>query len=157
LFGGSGNDTVVLTGSNASMVVGAAGMNFITGNTGADQFVLDQAGAGNYSTVRNFSDAKVDKIALDTTGSSILTTDRYDLGGGALVDNVNLKAVANAATRLTIAEATGGKGGFVYQQDTGELYYSNNGNFASGGTLVGLIDGSNNTPWVYSANSFIQV
>jgi Ca2+-binding RTX toxin-like protein len=157
LFGGSGNDTIVLTGSNASMVVGGAGMNFITGNTGADQFVLDQAGAGNYSTVRNFSDAKVDKIALDTTGSSILTTDRYDLGGGALVDNVNLKAVANAATRLTIAEATGGKGGFVYQQDTGELYYSNNGNFASGGTLVGLIDGSNNTPWVYSANSFIQV
>ncbi len=71
-----------------------------------------------------------------------MTADTYDLGGAALVDNTNLKAVANAATRLTIAEATGGKGGFVYQQDTGELYYSNNGNFAGGGTLVGVIDSS---------------
>ena len=65
--------------------------------------------------------------------------------------------MADAATRLTISEATGGKGGFVYQQDTGELYYSKNGNFAGGGTLVGVIDSSSNVPWVYNASSFIQV
>ena len=102
-FGVTGNDTILLTGSNASMVVGGAGMNFITGNTGADQFVLDQASAGNYSTVQNFSAAKLDKIALDTTGSAILPADTYDLGNAALVDGTNLKAVADAATRLTVA------------------------------------------------------
>jgi Ca2+-binding RTX toxin-like protein len=156
-FGGSGNDTVILTGSNASMIVGSAGINFITGNSAADEFVLDQNSAGNYSTVLNFSAAKVDKIALDTTGSAILPTNTYDLGGASLVDGTNLKAVADAATRLTINEATGGKGGFVYQQNTGELYYSNNGSFAGGGTLIGVIDSSNNVPWTYSASSFTQV
>ena len=67
VMGGTGDDTVILTGSNASTVIGGAGMNFITGNTGADQFVLDQNGAGNNSTILNFSTAKGDKIALDTT------------------------------------------------------------------------------------------
>jgi Ca2+-binding RTX toxin-like protein len=156
-FGGSGNDTVILTGSNASMVDGGAGMNFITGNTGADEFVLDQNSAGNYSTIQNFNTAKGDKIALDTAGSATLANNTYDLGGAALVDGTNLKAVADAASRLTVNEATGGKGGFVYQQNTGELYYSSNGSFAGGGTLIGVIDSSSNVPWTYSVTSFTQV
>jgi hypothetical protein len=61
------------------------------------------------------------------------------------------------APRLVVAETTGGKGGFIYQQDTGALYYSTNGNFAGGGTMVGAIDGSGGTPWVYNASSFVQV
>ena len=65
--------------------------------------------------------------------------------------------MADAATRLTVAEATAGKGGFVYQQDTGELYYSSNGNFAGGGAMVGVIDSSNAVPWVYDATKFVQV
>ena len=157
VFGGTGNDTIVLTGSNASMIIGGGGMDFITGNTGADQFVFDQSGAGDYSTVVNFNAAKGDKIALDTAGNATLGTNAYDLGGAALTDNQNLKAVADVATRLTVSEATGGKGGFVYQQDTGELYYSSNGNFAGGGTLVGVVDSSSGVPWVYNASSFVQV
>jgi Ca2+-binding RTX toxin-like protein len=158
VFGGTGSDTIVLTGSNASLIVGGAGMNFVTGNTGADQFVLDQNSAGDYTIVTNFSVAAGDKIALDTTGSAILGNDTYDLGGAGIVDGTNMKAVADAATRLTIAEATGGKGGFVYQQDTAELYYSANGNFAGGGTVVGVIDTNNNsTPWIYNSSSFMQV
>ena len=156
-MGGTGDDTVILTGSNASTVIGGAGMNFITGNTGADQFVLDQNGAGNNSTILNFSAAKGDKIALDTLANPTLGTNTYDLGGAALVDGTNLKAVADAAARLGTTEVTGGKGGFVYQQDTGELYYSGNGAFAGGGTLVGVIDGSSSVPWVYNASSFVQV
>jgi hypothetical protein len=132
-------------------------MNFITGNTGADEYVFDQNSAGNYSTVTNFSAAKGDMIGLDTTGSATLATDTYDLGGAALVNGTNLEAVADAATRLTVAEATGGKGGFVYEQDTGELYYSGNGSFAGGGTLVGVIDSSGSAPWVYKATSFTEV
>ncbi len=94
-------------------------MNFITGNTGADQFVLDQNSAGNSSTIKNFSAA--DQIALDTTGSSILTTNAYDLGGAGLVDGTNLVAVADATVKLGTNETgTGGKGGFLYQKDIGE-------------------------------------
>ena len=54
-------------------------------------------------------------------------------------------------------EVTGSKGGFVYQQDTGELYYNSTGVFTGGGTLVGVIDGSSSVPWVYNASSFVQV
>ena len=156
-FGGSGNDTFVLTGSTASMVVGRGGANFITGNTGADQFVFDQNSAGNYTTVQNFSAANGNKIALDTTGSSILTTNTYDLNGAALADGTTLKAVADAASQLAVPVMNGGNGAFVYQQNTGELYYSGNGNFTGGGTLVGVVDSSSNTPWIYNASSFTQV
>ncbi len=156
-IGGSGNDTFVLTGSTASMVVGRGGANFITGNTGADQFVFDQNSAGNYTTVQNFSAANGNKIALDTTGSSILTTNTYDLNGAALADGTTLKAVADAASRLAVPVMNGGNGAFVYQQNTGELYYSGNGNFTGGGTLVGVVDSSSNTPWIYNASSFTQV
>jgi hypothetical protein len=157
VFGGTGDDTVVLTGSNAATFVGGAGMNFITGNTGADQFVFDQASGSDLTTVQNFSAAKGDKIGLDTLANPTLTTNTYDLGGAPLTDSVNLQAVADAATRLTVSEATGGKGGFVYQQNTGELYYSANGNFAGGGNMVGIIDSSTGIPWVYNASSFVQV
>ena len=158
VVGGAGDDTVILTGSNTSTVIGGGGMNFITGNAGADQFVLDQNGVGDISSILNFSTAKLDKIALDTTLSSTLGVNAYDLGGAALVDGTNLKAVADAAARLGTTEATtNSKGGFVYQQDTGELYYSGDGAFAGGGTLIGVIDGSSSVPWVYNASSFLQV
>ena len=84
-------------------------MNFITGNTGADQFVLDQNGAGNNSTILNFSTAKGDKIALDTLANPTLGTNAYDLGA-ALVDGTNLKAVADAAARLGTTEVDWRKG-----------------------------------------------
>ncbi len=73
VFGGTGADTIVLTGSNASLVDAGAGLNFITGNTGADQFVFDQASAANTSTILNFNSTKGDMIALDTTGSATLS------------------------------------------------------------------------------------
>jgi hypothetical protein len=154
-MGGSGDDTIVLTGSNASLVDAGGGMNFITGNTGADQFVFDQDSAGNSSTIQNFNSTN-DKIALDTTGSSTLTGNTYDLGGAAL-GAADLTSAADATSRLAVSLSNGGKGGFVYEQDTGELYYSANGSFAGGGTLVGVIDSSSGTPWTYNASSFTQV
>ncbi len=117
VFGGSGNDTIVMTGANASTVVGGAGINFITGNTGADEFVFNQT-SGSDSTVQTFNAGKsTDTIALDTTNSQTLTVDN-DLGGVALADNTNLKAVVNAAVRYSVTEIAG-KGGFVYAEDTG--------------------------------------
>ena len=157
VMGGSGNDTIVLTGNTASMVIGGAGINFIKGNTGADQFVLDQNSNGNVSFLTNFSTTNGDKIALDTTGSGILSGNAYDLGGAALIAGTTLADVANAATRLATTLANGGKGAFVYEHDTGELFYSSNGSFAGGGTLIGVITTDGSTPWTFDAHGFTQV
>jgi hypothetical protein len=157
LLGGVAGDTIILSGANSSMVVASGGLNFVTGNAAADTFVIDQASAGNVTTILNFSTTKGDKIGLDTTGSGTLGTNTYDLGGAALVDLTNIKSVASAAARLATSLSTGGKGGFVYEQDTGELYYNAAGSFAGGGTLVAVVTTNGTTPWTYAANSFQQV
>jgi Ca2+-binding RTX toxin-like protein len=157
VVGGSGNDTIVLTGSVASQVIGGGGMNFITGNTAANQFVFDQNSSGNVTKVMNFSTVQGDKIALDTTGSSALSHNAYDLGGAALDLNIDLVDVANATSRLKTNLVNHGKGGFAFEQDNGQLYYSSNGSFAGGGTLIGIITTDGTHPWVFNARSFIQV
>jgi hypothetical protein len=97
-----------------------------------------------------------DKIGLDTDVSSTINTNTYDTTG-SLTNNGNLKAVANAAALTATVLSTGGKGGFVYQQDTGQLYFSSNGDFTSGGTLIGVITSDGSTPWTYDHTKFIDV
>jgi hypothetical protein len=157
VFGGSGNDTIVLSGTLAATVIGGGGINFITGNTGADQFVLDQDSAGNFTEVTNFNSNNGDKIALDTTGSSIFGGNAYNLGGAPLALGKDLADVANVSARLATRLNNGGKGGFAYEQDNGQLYYSSNGSFANGGTLIGVITADGAHPWAFNANSFVQV
>ena len=100
---------------------------------------------------------KVTRSRFDTTGGSILARNAYDLGGAPLVFNHNMADVANTAARLSSTLANGGKGAFVYQQDTGNLFYSSNGSFSGGGTLLGSITTNGATPWVFNSNSFAQV
>ena len=150
VFGGSGNDTIILTGSAATSVVGGAGMNFITGNSAADQFVFNQNGYGNITWLTNFNSAKGDTIALDTS--------TYDFGGAAITPGVDLVDVADWAARIATTLANGGKGGLLYEQDTGELFYSANGSFVGGnGTQIGIVTSNGSTPWRFDANSFVQV
>ena len=137
-IGGTGSDTFVLTGTTASTVIGGGGINFITGNSGADTFVFDQNGTGN-STIMNFSAARGDLIGLDTTGSSTLTNNPFDLGGVSLTNSVDIAMVADNAALLAKTLSNGSKGGFAYEQDTGGLYYSGTGHFSGGGTLVGIV------------------
>ena len=101
-------------------------------------------------------DGSNDKIALDTSNASTFDTSTYVLAG-ALTNNTNIKAVADAATRDTTTLASGGKGGFVYQQDTGELYYSANGDFTGSAELVGVITTDGSTPWTYNFSAFAEV
>ena len=157
ILGSASADTIILSGSIAALVVAKGGLNFLTGNSAAGTFVFDQASAGNVSTILNFSSAKGDKIGLDTLANGTLSTNTYDLGGAALVDLTNIKSVADATTRLATTLSTGGSGGFVYEQDTGELYFNSTGAFAGGGTLVGIITSNGTTPWVYAVSSFQQV
>ena len=156
VLGGTGNDTIVLTGSNASLVIGGEGNNFITGNAGADRFVLDQNDSGNITAIKNFNPPG-DQIALDTIGSAILSGNTYNLGGAAITLGTDLANVANAAARLGTTLSNGGNGAFVYEQDTGELFYSGNGSFAGGGMLIGIVTAYGSTPWTFNANSFMQV
>ena len=91
------------------------------------------------SKLLNFGTGSGDTIALDTTGSTTLGTNAYDLGGATLT-SADLTHAADNAALVAAATLNGGKGAFIYQDDTGGLYYSGNGNFATGGTLVGIID-----------------
>ena len=52
--------------------------------------------------------------------------------------STDLADVANATARLATTLNNGGNGAFVYEQDTGGLYYSANGSFSGGGTLIGV-------------------
>jgi hypothetical protein len=79
------------------------------------------------------------------------------LGGAAISLGIDLANVSTASARLHTTLSNGGKGAFVYQQDTGELFYSGNGSFAGGGTQIGIITTNGSTPWAFNANSFIQV
>jgi hypothetical protein len=69
----------------------------------------------------------------------------------------DLTSTADASTLVAVSLSNGGHGGFAYQQDTGELYYSNNGDFSGGGTLVGLVYTSGTTPWLFDASKFMEV
>lgn len=157
VHGGSGNDTIVLTGSVADTVIGGGGMNFVSGSSAADRFVFDQNSYGNLTKVLNFSAGNGDKIALDTTGSNTLSANTYDLGGAGLILNADLADVANVTARLSTTLSNGGKGAFVYQHDTGELFYSSNGSFKAGGTMIGIITTDGSKPWTFDARSFVQV
>lgn len=46
---------------------------------------------------------------------------------------------------------------FVYQQDEGNLYYSADGDFSGGGTLVAVIHSGGVTPWTYDIAGFMLV
>ena len=155
--GGTGNDTIVLTGAAGATVIAGGGMNFITGSSGADTFVFNQNAYGSTTWVRNFSTASGDKLALDTTGSATLGTNTFDLGGAALIVGVDLASVADVVARLATTLNNGGKGAFLYEQDTGELCYSGDGSFAAGGALIGVITTDGVTPWSFSANDLMQV
>jgi Ca2+-binding RTX toxin-like protein len=157
IIGGTGNDTIVLNGNAASLVIGGGGMNFITGNAAADTFVFDQNSSSSVTKVMNFSTMNGDKIALDTKASNVLGHDTYDLGGTPLALNIDLVDVANTTARLKTNLANHGKGGFAFEQDNGQLYYSSNGSFAGGGTLIGVITTDGTHPWAFNASSFIQV
>ena len=156
VLGGSGNDTIVVSSGSAADIVGGGGVNQVYGHSVADVFVFNQDSNGNYTTVMNFDQAHGNKIGLDTTGAMSSGHAAYVLNG-SLVNGSNITSVANFAALEATTLSTGGKGGFVYEQDTGQLFYSANGHFSTGGTLVGVITTDGSTPWTYNFGSFQTV
>ena len=150
VLGGTGDDTIVLIGSNASYVDGGGRSDVITGNTGPNEFVFDQNSAGNSSTLENFDNTKGDTVGLNTTSI-------YNVGGAGIADGVDIVAVADNTTLLATTLTNGTAGGFAYESDTGALYYNSTGDFSGGGTLIGTITTDGSTPWVYDPTAFVQV
>lgn len=73
------------------------------------------------------------------------------------MDGTDLISVADSAARLAASLSNGGKGGFVYQQDTGGLYYSTDGSFSGGGVQIAKITTDGSTAWTFDASKFMQV
>ena len=71
--------------------------------------------------------------------------------------NVSITSVSDYDTLLATTLANGGDGAFVYQQDEGNLYYSADGDFSGGGTLVAVINAAGGTPWTYDIAGFMLV
>jgi Ca2+-binding RTX toxin-like protein len=154
ITGGGGNDTITIS-SGATTILGGGGVDQVTGSSSADVFVFDQATSGNVMTIFNMGSG-ADVIALDTDYSSTLTGNAF-VTMSPLADGTNIAAVADAAARLATTSAIGGLGGFVYQQDAGELYYSSNGDFAGGGILIGILTTDGSTAWTYDFTKFTDV
>jgi hypothetical protein len=89
-------------------------------------------------------------------GIATFGTDIYNLGGAALADGRTITKVADATGRLA-AWLNNGSDAFVYQQNTGALYYSANGNFSGGGVAIGMVTTNGATAWTYDASKFVAV
>jgi hypothetical protein len=163
ITGGTGGDaitlatqvtagTVNLGGGTDSLTLG----NFANSATSADTFVFDHAGASDLATVKMFGVSGADKIALDITDSATRSVDAFDIGSGTLTLNTNIKRMADYDAVLATT-LTSGAGAFVYDQGTGSLYYSNDGDFSGGGDLVGTIYSSGTTAWTINISGFMLV
>jgi Ca2+-binding RTX toxin-like protein len=153
LIGGTGDDTITVS-AGTSQIRGGGGIDHITGSAGADTFIFDQNASGSYMVIENMGTG-ADKIGLDTNTSSTLGGNTYSISGA--LSTTNMRAVDDQAVRLTTVLGTGGNGGFTYQKDTGALYYSADGDFTSGGMLIGVITTDGATPWTYDFTRFLAV
>jgi len=150
LYGDAGNDVLYGGGGN-DRLVGGSGVNTVSGGDERDYFTFTSATSGDRMIITDMTDD--DRIELDTNRSSMFTGNAYQLSQ-ALQDNVNIKDVnnANAMSKVDFHQA-----GFVYQQDTGNLYYDADGDFSSGSILIGTISTANGCAWDYDFNNFREV
>ena len=160
---GSGNDTiqlsgsgaVVLTGSGNDTIIGASGNDIITGGTGvdtitgslgSDTFVLDQVTAGNNSNITDFVSGS-DKIQVSVAvfDAAADGTPLTTLGGAGASIGTEFTSFANAAalTGGSVALSVDAEM-FIHLQDTGIVYFNNDGNAAGGFIEIGTV-GVNST------------
>jgi Ca2+-binding RTX toxin-like protein len=69
LFGGLGDDTLI-GGIGNDYLDGSFGRNILTGGAGADVFFLGTSGAGNVSTITDFSRAQGDVLLINLFGTA---------------------------------------------------------------------------------------
>ncbi len=155
--GSAGSDSVTNGGSGAVTFTGSGGFDTYVGGTGVDTVVLDHAGISDVVQIKSFRVSGADKIALDVAAVATNGVDAFDIGGATLVANTNIKSIANDGNVAATVLSNGGSGGFVYAQDTGNLYYDADGDFSSGSTLIATVLAGGTTPWTYDIAGFSLV
>ncbi|HEY9647031.1 MAG TPA: choice-of-anchor Q domain-containing protein [Chroococcidiopsis sp.] len=136
LTGKRGND-ILRGGAANDALLGGAGNDRLCGNTGADQFVFGSGttfdrGSFGVDTIADFTLLENDKIVLSKRSFRALTSNV----GGSLASNdfASINASTNnSATTLTAR--------IIYNQQTGDLIYNQNGaasGFGSGGRFATL-------------------
>ena len=154
MFGGSGSDSVTNTSTNAMSFEANGGFDTYVAGTGADTIIIADLGISDVVSVKSFRVGGADKIALDIAGVNTNAGDAFDIGGIALINNTNIKSVADFDALELTTLATGG---FVYTADTGNLYYAANGDFTAGSMLIANIQASGTTAWTYDIAGFMVV
>lgn len=137
LRGGEGNDVLYGLGGNDRLVGGGGndwfeagtGTDTYEGNAGADTFVMrDVSGFVNTPTVRDFSAAQGDQIALEASDLGLAAG---ALPGGRFYTAANYWANPPAITGTSAA--------VIYDTSNGYLYFDANGSAAGGIGLAGIL------------------
>ncbi|WP_193200324.1 DUF4347 domain-containing protein [Nostoc sp. MG11] len=150
IYGYGGNDILLGRGGNDSLV-GGAGNDTLTGSIGSDQFVFNSRRQFATSdlgvdTIINFSSTEGDKILLDKTTFTALTS-----AAGSLAANdfatVNLDVLGvDLVNNLLNGTNTAA---IIYNTATGDLFYNQNGllpGFGGGGQFATLTGSPTVTP-----------
>ncbi|WP_375506548.1 putative Ig domain-containing protein [uncultured Nostoc sp.] len=124
LRGGAGNDTLI----------GGAGNDILTGGAGADSFlyntgVLFVSDAVGIDTITDFNSSQTDKIVLDKTTFSAITS----AVGTAFSNKSDFQITSNVGTSSAV---------IVYNAVSGQLFYNQNGSaagFGRGGLFATLL------------------
>jgi Ca2+-binding RTX toxin-like protein len=116
LTGGSGADTLI-GGAGADILVGGLGLDSLTGGAGADIFALSKN--SGIDTIRDFG-----------TGGDKLQISASDFGSGLVAGNLAANRFLSGSS-VGAGSATGSVGQFLYNTNSGALYFDANG--AGGG------------------------
>ena len=130
---GSGGDDLLRGGTGNDLLIGGQGNDTLVGGTGADSFLYDTNSIFNTAvvgidTIADFNHSQGDKIILDKTTFSAITSDvGTGFSNASDFQITNLGALSNAV--------------IVYDRMTGQLFYNQNGSaagFGSGGQFAQL-------------------
>ncbi|MEH1859225.1 MAG: choice-of-anchor D domain-containing protein [Nostoc sp.] len=130
---GSGGDDLLRGGTGNDLLIGGQGNDTLVGGTGADSFLYDTNSIFNTAvvgidTIADFNHSQGDKIVLDKTTFSAITSDvGTGFSNASDFQITTLGALSNAV--------------IVYDRMTGQLFYNQNGSaagFGSGGQFAQL-------------------
>ncbi|MEH2255672.1 choice-of-anchor D domain-containing protein [Nostoc sp.] len=130
---GSGGDDLLRGGTGNDLLIGGQGNDTLVGGIGADSFLYDTDAIFNTAvvgidTIADFNRSQGDKIVLDKTTFSAITS---DVGTG----------FSNASDFQITSSGALSNAEIVYDRMTGQLFYNQNGSdagFGSGGQFAQL-------------------
>jgi Ca2+-binding RTX toxin-like protein len=124
LEGGSGNDTLI-GGAKDDYLVGGIGSDALTGGGGKDSFAIDNKNHG------------VDTITDFVGGEDSLVFSAQGFGGGLIINNIV------SLDRFVLGtQANDSNDRFIYDINSGNLFFDSNGSGAGQQTLIAILSGS---------------